>query len=159
MKALHLAAYNADPEQIERHLRAGESVDGRDDSGYTALLWSCFRGIVGDQRPVARALIAAGADPNAITREGDANCLILAAQSGNAALLEMLVRAGADVNVAVGDVTPLMEAARSGDEGLVDVLISLGSDKAAIWNGFCAADYARYQGHDELAARLSFHAS
>ena len=79
---LHVAAYNADVEAVRKLLAGGALPDLRDDKGYTALLWASFRAAVADQAAVIEALIAAGADPNAIDNSGHSNCLILAAQSG-----------------------------------------------------------------------------
>jgi ankyrin repeat protein len=151
---LHFAAYNADIERVEELIARGDPVDARDESRYTPLLWSCFRGAVGDQLPVVRALLAAGADPNSTVND-DASCLIFAAQCGKVGLVEALVAAGADPNMDVDGVTPLMQAARDGDEDVIAALQRLGARAEAVINGFTAADYARYGGHDELAERLS----
>ena len=155
MRPLHLAAYNADLGGVQDALGSGHAVDSRDDRGFTPLLWACFRGVAGDQSPVVRVLLAAGADPNAVTGSGDANCLILAVKCGSIELIRELVAAGADLNAMVDDVTPLMEAARQGDDETVEAMIRLGANPALVGAGFVAADYAHRGGHDELAARLS----
>lgn len=155
MGALHEAAYNADLSLVLYMLNSGAAVDERDLSGYTALLWCCFRGRVGDQLPVVRALLAAGADPNAPTGNGDANCLVLAAQCGAVDLIKELVSAGAEPNRTTDGVTPLMQAAREGEEEAVSTLLELGAHADLVAGGFTAADYARYYGHEELAIRLT----
>ncbi|WP_077148074.1 ankyrin repeat domain-containing protein [Sphingopyxis sp. KK2] len=154
MKPLHEAAYNADLNAVKRLLDVGQSVDDHDDAGYTPLLWSCLRGQVGDQIPIVQALLAAGADPDALTAAKDANCLVLAVQSGNVELMSQLIAAGADLNAAADDVTPLMVAARDGNDEAVETMLALGANAALIIGGFTAADYANYGGHDQLAVRL-----
>lgn len=154
MEPLHEAAYNADLNRAKHLLDVGQSVDDYDDAGYTPLPWSCLRGNVGSQIPIVQALLAAGADPNALTGSKDANCLVLAVQSGNVELISQLVAAGATLNAAVDDVTPLMVAARDGNDEAVETMLALGADAALISGGFTAADYATYGGHDQLAVRL-----
>ncbi|QAY78170.1 ankyrin repeat domain-containing protein [Sphingosinicella sp. BN140058] len=155
MGPLHLAAYNADLEELERLLQSGHDPRARDEQGYTPLLCSCFRGGVGEQLPVVRALLDAGADPNAATEPSDANCLIYAVQSGNADLVSELIDAHVDVNAAADGVTALMQAARDGHDGIVEMLIRSGASPDRRSHGYTAADYARHAGHHDLAARLA----
>ncbi|MGT2436462.1 hypothetical protein ACU4GH_11770 [Bradyrhizobium betae] len=70
MSHLHGAAFDADIETVRRLLDAGVLPDLGDKKGYTPLLWASLRAAVGDQVPVIQALIAAGADPDAITSAG-----------------------------------------------------------------------------------------
>src|SRR4051812_3730 len=60
-QALITAAGKGDLATVERLMREGASVTARDARGRTALLAAAH----GDHVPVARALIAAGADVNA----------------------------------------------------------------------------------------------
>jgi ankyrin repeat protein len=154
MTALHDAAYNADTAAVQLLLTGGASVDARDEKGFTPLLWSCFRGAVGDQAPVAQALIQAGADPNAKTSAGDANCLILAVQSGARSVIEAVIEGGASVNGSANDVTPLMIATMDGDQDVVAYLMEIGADPTVRCGNYTAADYAWHGGHDELAEFL-----
>jgi ankyrin repeat protein len=152
---LHVAAYNADAECVEALFRAGGDVNQRDAVGYTPLHWACFRAQVADQTRVIRALVAAGADVNALTSDGSSHSLIFASHSGCEAAVETLVRLGAAVDLAADGVTALMVAAREGDIDLVGTLLRLGADPAIRVGRFTAADYAAHGGHEELARRLA----
>ena len=151
---LHLAAYNADLEALRQLLTAGALPDLRDEKGYTPLLWASFRAAVADQVPVIQALVAAGADPNAITSAGDSSCLILAAQSGCVEAVAALVACGANVNRSADGVTALMVAGRQGEVEVVRLLLQLGANPGARAGRFTAADYARQGGHDHLGDLL-----
>jgi len=148
---LHHAAYNADERGVREAIQDGHSIEIYDCRGFTALLWSCLRGAVGNQQPVARLLLAAGADPNAETLAGDSNCIVLAAQSGNPELIRVLIENGAEIDRPADGVTALMTAARNGDEASVQTLLSLGARPEIAAGGYNAADYARYGGYDEIA--------
>jgi uncharacterized protein len=151
---LHLAAYNGDQETVLRLLAEGASVDGRDQSGYTPLLWACFRAGVTDQALVVNALIKAGADANAVTEAGDSNCLMLAVQAGSAPVVRALVTGGARLDETADGVTALMVAARAGDNHVAELLLELGASAEVQCGSFTACDYARHGGHEALAARL-----
>jgi len=152
---LHVAAYHADIARLRRILSEGSQVDERDDGGYTPLHWSCFRGSVGDQVPVIEALIAAGADPNALTGGGDSNCLILAAQSRSEKAVAAVLTGGALVDSSADGVTALMVAARAGDRPMVELLLRMGAHPHIQCGSYTAADYARYGGYDALADLIS----
>ena len=107
--ALHVAAYNADIQEVRRLLADGVASDSRDENGYTPLLWASFRAAVADKVPVIEALTEARADPNAIASAGDTNCLILAAQSGSEDAVMALITAGAQVNAQADGITALMQ--------------------------------------------------
>ncbi len=154
MSALHRAAYDADLDEVRRFLAGGAPPDETDEKGFTPLMWSCLRGAVGDQSPVIRALLQAGADPNATTPDGEQSCLSWAVASGNRAAIATLVAGGADIDGRAEQVTPLMLAAQDGDEDLVLHLLSLGADPGRKCGRFTAADYARTYGHTALADRL-----
>lgn len=154
MSHLHGAAFDADIETVRRLLDAGVLPDLRDKKGYTPLLWASLRAAVGDQVPVIQALLAAGADPDAITSAGDSSCLMLAAQSGCEEAVTALVAGGANINHSADGVTALMVAARNGETGIVRLLLQLGADPAARAGRFAAADYARHGGYDDLANLL-----
>lgn len=153
--ALHRAGYDADVGAVSALLAAGACVEARDASGYTPLLWACFRGAVGDQVPVVHALARAGADVEAVTAAGDANCLMLAAQSGNVGVVSALVGHGAAVDARVDGITALMVAARQGHAAIVEALLRFGADPAIRCGRYAASDYARHYGHDGLADLLA----
>jgi ankyrin repeat protein len=112
---LHMAAYNCDLELLQSRIAAGDDVNLKDSKGFAPLHWCALRGIVGNhQHLIAKALLDAGANPNAVTAFGE-SVLRWAIGSGNLLLVEFLLDRGADVNQ-VANATPLMEAAHTGDE-------------------------------------------
>ena len=116
---------------------------------------SCFKGAVGDQAPVIEALIVAGADPDAVTEAGDANCVMFAAQSGSETAVTALLNGGGLIDGSADGVTALMVAARAGNKAIVELLLRMGADPSIKCRAYTAADYARYGGNDELADLIS----
>ena len=155
MGTLHVAAYHADIARVRLLISNGSQVDERDERGYTPLLWSCFKGAVGDPAPVTEALIAAGADPNAITSAGDSNCIMLAAQSGSESAVAAVLDGGGLVDGSADGVTALMVAARAGNKPIVKLLLRMGADPSIKCGAYTAAHYAQYGGDDELADLIS----
>ena len=76
---------------------------------------------------MAKVLITAGADVKATTRIEGLTPLAMACTNGNAAMIEALVKAGSDVNLAGGLWTPLMLASSSGSADAVKVLLEHGA--------------------------------
>jgi len=121
--------------------------------GYTALHYAAFFG----GADAAVALIAAGADLEAVSRNGmGVRPLNSAAAGGHGDVSRLLVERGADVNAAQAqEFTPLHAAAQNGDADLVAVLLAAGADKdARLEDGRAAADVALEAGHEALAERL-----
>ncbi|GAA1611155.1 hypothetical protein GCM10009733_004010 [Nonomuraea maheshkhaliensis] len=86
------AAAARDRTEVARALLdAGAQVDGREDGGWTALLWAATNG----QAEVARMLIEAGADVDVTNDDGDTP-LTLAARRGALGVVQALLEAGAD---------------------------------------------------------------
>lgn len=154
MNELHSAAYDGHPGWVQTCLLRGDPVDARDSRGYTALLWSCFRGLVCDQVAVASLLIDAGADLNANVQPAGESCLQLACQSSNFLLVELLLDHGANPNLIADELSPLMFAVRCREENIARLLVARGADVAYQLHGRNAADYAEYEGFEELGAFL-----
>ena len=76
-------------------LEAGAEVSVRDESHNTPLHFATFGGFA----VVARMLLAAGADVQALDRDGGQTALHVASRRGHGGLVRMLVDAGADVAV------------------------------------------------------------
>src|SRR5262249_56837629 len=98
----------------------------------------------------ASALIRTGANPRAVNRDG-ATPMFLATLNGSAAMIDTLLKAGADVNAPVlsrGE-TALMMAARTGKLDAIKVLIARGAKVNATENlrGTNALMWAAEQGH------------
>lgn len=92
----------------------------------SALHWAAERGDVA----LAKMLLTAGANVNAVTRIGAYTPLHVAAKNGNAAVAALLIEAGADVSArtSTGGTTPLHLAAASGNVAVVTDLIDHDAD-------------------------------
>jgi ankyrin repeat protein len=99
----------------------------------TALHWAASR----DDTEMAQLLLQSGANVKATTRLGNYTPLWLAAETGNARLVDMLLAAGADADAAttVG-VTPLMLAAAAGSLENIKALVAHGADVNAKEQGY-----------------------
>lgn len=76
-------------------LSAGARVDERDDGGMTSLMLACWFGCY----HVVAELLAAGADPNAVSLEGRQSALHLCVREGLRTEAMMLLEAGARVDL------------------------------------------------------------
>jgi ankyrin repeat protein len=140
---IHLAAYNCDLELLHERIAAGDDIHLKDSSGYTPLLWCCFRAVVGEnQHEIAKTLLDAGANPNDVTSPNNESALEWAIQAGNPRVVEILLHYGADVNL-VGLVTPLIAAARKGDAEMIQLLLRRGADASIKVCGYSADYYAK----------------
>jgi ankyrin repeat protein len=146
--ALMWAASQRHPEAVRVLLRHGADVSARSDTwsqvmavpphadpanqqdvphgGNTALL---FAARVGDLAS-ARLLVEAGSDIDAVDAWG-ASATVLAAHSGFDELLELLLAAGADPNLAQVGFSPLHLAILRRDEGMARTLLAHGADPNA----------------------------
>jgi ankyrin repeat protein len=167
----HLAAELGQVEYVQARLAEdGGAVGTLDERGATALHGACYWGQLG----AARALLAAGADSKALTRDSFLQISPLgsavAATPGVAqpsddedvvlALVRLLLEYNADPNQRRLDgSTPLHGAAWRGLGRVVQELLDAGADPRMVvtsgpHQGETAADTALAQGHLILAARL-----
>ena len=114
----------------------------------------------GDAVGLGAALERGGASAaNARAEEGGETPLHLAADAGDAAILSLLLGAGADVDAveAEGGQTPLHYACAQGHWGVATALLAAGAAAGVVdADGKTAWDYARVGGAgEELLARLS----
>ncbi len=86
-----LAAKNGDGAAIRQLIAQQADVNAALGDGMTALHWAVLR----EDLAAARVLIDANADVNRTTRLGGITPLLLAATNGNAAMIDLLVKAGA----------------------------------------------------------------
>ena len=141
-------------EAVARALLAeGVDVNSAQVDGATALHWAAWH----DDVETARRLLAAGAEPATANRAG-ATPLRLAAINGSAAMLALLLDAGAALDESLtpyGD-TPLMMAARTGKPEAVTLLLDRGADIDAVesWGGTTALDWAIAEHHSDIVALL-----
>src|SRR5262245_19335908 len=102
------AAMQGNRAAIRSLLKQAVDVNAAQGDGMTALHWVASK----DDVELAQMLLTASANVHATTRLGGITPLWLAAQNGNARMIEILLRAGADANAAaLTGVTPLMLAA------------------------------------------------
>jgi ankyrin repeat protein len=122
------AAMRGDRDQLVTLLEHGADVNEAQGDGMTALHWA----VTNQDIEAARSLIYAGANVRATTRLNAVTPLWLAAQSGDAIMVYMLLDNKAEADAANGDgVTPLMIASASGNPDAVYVLIQRGANPNA----------------------------
>ena len=122
------AAMRGDGDQLLSLLEHGADVNEAQGDGMTALHWA----VRNQDVEAARSLIYAGANVHATTRLNAITPLWLAAQSGDAVMVYMLLDNQAEPDAANGDgVTPLMIASASGNPDVVHVLIERGANPNA----------------------------
>jgi uncharacterized protein len=147
------AAMRGDREAVRAAVARKADVNVAQMDGSTALHWAVER----DDLETADLLIRAGARVTVRTREG-VTPLQLAAINGNAAMIDRLLKGGADPNAALtpaGD-TALMMAARTGTPGAIRVLAEAGANVNATesWGGTTALHWAVSEGHADAANAL-----
>jgi len=119
------AAQQGDRAAVRTLLKQAADVNAAQGDGMTALHWAAMK----NDADLAQTLLYAGANVKATTRIGSYTPLILAARGGYAAVMEPLIKSGADVNGHTANgTTPLMFAAASGDVDSVNALIAHGAD-------------------------------
>lgn len=120
--ALHHSAGIGDIELLQFLISRGVSVDSQSDAG-TPLIWAA-----GHEQPNAvKVLLEHHADPNIETDDG-ITPLFSAVAAGSVPCVELLIQAGANVNVTAGGATPLHVAADNGNPELIKCLIKAGAD-------------------------------
>jgi ankyrin repeat protein len=115
-----------------------------------------FAVITGDEATV-KSLLAHGADVNVYDKLG-MNAIAHAIRKDNWTIVQLLLNHNAhlkDVRLLGKGVTPLMVAANEGSQPMVEHLLALGVDPHVHdTEGMTAADFARGNGHRQLAAFL-----
>src|SRR5579864_4548127 len=118
------AVKNADKGAIQTLLPQHVDLSATDTDGSTALHWAVRQ----DDVETANLLIGSGASVKAANRYG-VTPLSLACLNGNAAMIESLLKAGADPNSSLpGEESALMTASRTGKVDAVKVLIAHGAN-------------------------------
>ena len=128
MTELHYAAYCNDPDAVRAQLQLGVPVDVRDDGGWSPLHWSIDMAQAwGQPNQVVSLLLAAGASANSVDKNGF-SVLMMACGRNNGAILEQLIKAGADVQTRSEETTPLHEAAGCNFSSGIRQLLAAGVD-------------------------------
>src|SRR5262245_30595811 len=117
---LMYAAAFGNAKQMKLLLESGADVNARNTFYATALIWA------GGDAVKSRMLIEHGADVNVRTQQGRTPLMVAAKRNGNADLVRLLLKMGADVETP-GDTT-LIPAAQSGDVEIMRLLIESGAD-------------------------------
>lgn len=149
----HEAIILNDGERLEVALAGGWDANALSADGFTPLGLAAFF----DNVEAFELLLPLTRDVNAAAQNPQQVAAIHAATAKrNAAMVEKLLRAGADPNQTQADgFTPLHAAAMHGDAAIVGLLLLFGADllkQSAKHRS--AASYAREGGHEWLAARL-----
>lgn len=149
---LMMAAARGDPDMIKALVDAKARVDRADKWGQTALMLAA---LAGEADNVA-ALLDAGADVKLTDEEGNSALAKAAGSDAPAAIITLLVRAGAPVDAASSDgVTPLMRAAERAELDKVVALLNAGAKAdARDRDGRTAVDWA-LQRADEAGKRVA----
>ena len=151
---ISIAAMNGDTEAVRSLLQQGADINGAQGDGTTALHWAAFR----EDVPMARMLLNGGAKIDVTTRLGEMTPLFMAAKSGNAEILDLLVKAGADAaSASTLGTTALMLAAASGSADAVKVLLGAGAPVNArdVHQGQTALMFAAASGRAEVIRVLA----
>ncbi|TJZ74803.1 hypothetical protein FAZ21_07475 [Chitiniphilus eburneus] len=150
-KDFHTSVGRGEQQMIGLFLRAGLSIDARDEQEWTPLMRACFEGNLA----MAEALIRAGGSVHAQDNDGYSP-LHWAALNGNEGLVNLLLANGARVNATSNHgFTPLIQAASCGHTKLVRALIAVGANVAATTtDGWTALHKAVSNGHLDASVAL-----
>jgi ankyrin repeat protein len=121
---LYAAAAHVDPAMTEKLLAAGADPNTPLMSGETPLMEAARRGNLA----TVRVLLSNHANPNARESNGGQNALMWALSERQSAVVEELLKGGADVGAgSKSGFTPLMFAAQQGDEDSARILLRAGA--------------------------------
>lgn len=132
-------------------LKQGVDPNTATPTGETALHWAAHR----DDLNVARELIHAGA--KIVPNRYGLSALVPACANGNAAMIELLLDAGADPNLSEPDGrTPLMVASKTGKSEAVRTLLTRGArvDDKEHAQAQTALMWAAAEGHADVVRQL-----
>lgn len=147
------AAMQKDLAKVRALLAQKVDVNAPQGDGTSALHWAVYN----RHAEMVRLLLAAGADAKAKTRLGALTPVMMAARSGDSAVLALLLAAGGDaVTPNANGTTPLMFAAGAGNAEAVTMLVARGAAVNAtdVTNGQTALMFAAAQGRVDAVAVL-----
>lgn len=150
------AAMHGDQSAVLALIGKKADVNAAQVDGTIALHWA----VRADDPRMTEMLLKAGARPSAANQSG-ATPMLLAAMNGNAAIIEELIKAGADPNAPLSETgdTALMLASRTGKIGAVRVLVDHGAkvNSKETWGGTTALMWAVSEHHPDVAKLLVEH--
>ena len=148
------AAKKGDKATVRTLLAQKADVNAKQPDGGTALHWAVWR----EDVELTTMLLGAGAKANEANQTG-ATPLSLACVNGNSAIIELLLKAGVDVNAPLSKFndTALMMAARTGKPDAVRVLLEHGAKVNAkeTWGGTTALMWAVSEKHPAVVQLLA----
>jgi ankyrin repeat protein len=150
---LSQAIKSGDVEATRALLESEADVNAAEPDGTTPLHWAANR----SDPETAAALIENGASVNASNRYGVTPLVAACMGTGDVAVVELLLDAGADPDSAMpSGQSALMTAARSGKADVVDLLVARGADIEAReqWRGQNALMWAAAEGHPDTIKTL-----
>jgi ankyrin repeat protein len=153
---LHNAAVQNNIPMVKKLLELYAEVDAKNDKGQTALHLSVLAGSV----PIVKALLEYKATVNTYTSYELMSPLHLACEGGYRKIVDMLIDAQADVNVAnFMERTPLHLAALSGRADIGSLLLRAGANPYAKdlhgWNARQMAELRGHRDYQELIVRAT----
>lgn len=147
------AAMQGNKDAVRSLIQRKADVNAPQIDGTTALHWA----VRADDLETADLLIRAGAKVSIANRDG-VMPMQLAALNGNAAMIEKLLKAGANVNAGLtsSDDTALMMAARTGKVDAVKILLDNGAkvDAKELWGDTTALMWAVAEGSHPVVKLL-----
>jgi len=140
------------PGMLQSVIQSGRDIDFELPDGKTALMLASEQG----DASAVRQLLAAGAAPNARSRNGS-TALMYAASIGSNAVVRTLLQSGSAVNsMNVEGKTALMTAAGGGNVETVRILLENGANVGTTSiHGRTALDYAQEGGHTAVVNMLN----
>ncbi|XP_062004664.1 uncharacterized protein LOC133721905 [Rosa rugosa] len=120
--ALHHSAGLGNIELLRYLISKGVDVNSQSDAG-SPLIWAAGH----DQPDAVKVLLEHHANPNAES-DDDITPLLSSVAAGSLACLELLIQAGAKVNMSAGGATPLHIAADIGNLEIIKCLLKAGAD-------------------------------
>jgi uncharacterized protein len=148
------AAQSGNRDALRAALKDGGDVNAAQGDGMTPLHWAAVRNDV----EMADLLMYAGANIKATTRIGGYTPLLVAAKTGNAKVIETLIKHGADPDrTTTNGTTALMLAAAAGDAEAVRILTYYSTNVNARESvkGETALDFAAASGRTEAIRILT----
>jgi ankyrin repeat protein len=118
---LHAAAAGGSTAEVERLVKDGAEINGRDTFGRTPLMVAVYRRDVA----VARALVALGANVNALEHQSY-DAITIAAVQNDAEMLHLLIQSGGNTRAITSPYggTALIAAAHLGHAEIVEALLA-----------------------------------